>query len=68
MGSRNPLYIAVFRASSRGQMIPSERGLLLVVRSPMSVPGSGVNRRTKYTAIGARRLFGQGIGQHESHH
>ena len=37
-----------------------------VVRSPLSVPDSGVNRPTKYTASGARGLFGQGIGQHES--
>ena len=28
MGSRNPLYIVVFRASSHVQMIPSERDLL----------------------------------------
>jgi hypothetical protein len=28
MGSRNPLYMFVFRASSRVQMIPSERDLL----------------------------------------
>ena len=27
MGSRNPLYIVVFRASSHVQMIPSERDL-----------------------------------------
>ena len=40
----------------------------LVVRSPLSVPDSGVNRPTKYTASGARGLFGQGIGQHDSHH
>jgi hypothetical protein len=39
----------------------------LVVRSPLSVSDSGVNRPTKYTASGARGLFGQGIGQHESH-
>jgi hypothetical protein len=40
----------------------------LVVRSPLSVPDSGVNRPTKYTASGGRGLFGQGIGQYESHH
>jgi hypothetical protein len=40
----------------------------LVVRSPLSVPDSGVHRPTTYTASGARGLFGQGIGQHESHH
>jgi hypothetical protein len=40
----------------------------LVVRSPLSVPDSGVNRPTKYTASGAWGLFGQGIGQYESHH
>jgi hypothetical protein len=28
MGSRNPLYVVVFRASSHVQMIPSERDLL----------------------------------------
>ena len=40
----------------------------LVVRSLLSVPDSGVNRLTKNTASGARGRFGQGIGQHESHH
>jgi hypothetical protein len=34
MGSRNMLYIFVFRASSRVQMIPSERDLLQTRRSP----------------------------------
>jgi hypothetical protein len=29
----------------------------LMVRSPLSVPGSGVNRPTKYTASGARGQF-----------
>jgi hypothetical protein len=38
-----------------------------VVRSPLSVPDSAVNRPTKYTASGARGLFGQGIGQDKSH-
>jgi hypothetical protein len=28
MGSRNPLYLTVFRASSRVQIFPSERDLL----------------------------------------
>jgi hypothetical protein len=42
---------------------PGLSGALLVVRSPLSVPDSGVNRPTKFTASGARGLFGQGIGQ-----
>ena len=39
-----------------------------VIRSQLSVRDSGVNRPTKYTASGTRGLFGQGIGQHETHH
>ncbi len=39
-----------------------------VVRSPLSVPDSAVNRPTKYTASAVRGLFGQGIGQDKSHH
>jgi hypothetical protein len=40
----------------------------LVVRSLLSVPDSGVNRHTKFMASGARAHFGDGKGQHESHH
>ncbi len=39
----------------------------LMVLSPLSVPDSSMNRPTKYAASGARGLFGQGIGQYESH-
>ena len=54
--------------------IDSRRGqgaalwFLLLVRSPLSIPDSSVNRPSKSTLSGARALFGQGIGQHESHH
>jgi hypothetical protein len=55
------------QSSRAGCVNPCERNHL-VVRSPLSVPDSGVNRPTKHTASGARGLSGQGIGQHESHH
>ena len=40
----------------------------LVVRSLLSVPGSSVNRPTKYGASDARGQFWIGDGKHELHH
>ena len=37
MGSRNPLYIVVFRASLHVQMIPSERDLLKSIFKPSGI-------------------------------
>ena len=67
---------AVFDHASAGkprERVPmiterSKASRSLAVRSPLSGTDSCVNRPTKYTASGARGLFGHGIGQHELHH